>query len=117
MWAITETFYAQVIASIAVVLAAVVPTIVVTLRKQNQVHEENRADHQYTATLVKEMHTDMGYLKEDMSLVKIDMRDIRDDIKTQKDDIRNQAVRITNLEEDLAKAPDPAMLPAVSTGE
>lgn len=111
MWAaLSETFYAQVVASLAIVLAAILPPTILTIRKQNKVHEDNRADHQATATIVKEMHDDLLYVKQDMGLMKQDVSQI-------KTDLTKQAVRITDLEGDLAKAPDPAMLPTISTGE
>jgi hypothetical protein len=87
--ALSEAFYSQLISSTAVVLAAVLPTIWVVTRKQNQVHNDNRRDHLYTSELVKDMHTDMGFIKQDVNTIK--------------GDVRSHTIRIGNIEKDLSK--------------
>lgn len=81
MLALTEQVLVQFLASLAVVLAAVVPTLVTINRKQNQVHQENRDDHAATAALVKEIHSDVGGIKLDMFDTKADMRSVKDNLR------------------------------------
>jgi LmbE family N-acetylglucosaminyl deacetylase len=106
--ALSEAFYSQVVGSIAVVLAAVLPTLFLIYKKQNQVHEDNRRDHQATAELVKEMHTDIGYVKQDLSLVKGDVAHI-------KADLGNHSTRLHDLELDLSKAEGTVTIPITPT--
>jgi peptidoglycan hydrolase CwlO-like protein len=114
----SETFYVQVIASIAIVLAAVLPTLILVTKKQNQVHADNRADHQSTSKMVTEMHHDMGFIKQDISFMKGDVNTLKVDVNSIKTDLGNHNTRLHDLELDLSKAEGSVTIPITpNTGD